>query len=487
MGKKENTSEKLMFTTVNIFNEILKKVQGLAGIEPEIQQYKYVYVVHKVLSHLNVHKSDTQGCKINIEYLGKLFGTSNSYTAGVLRNLINWNIIRKSVPAGKGVSARYLITNQYQDDRQVIIPVTSSDASFITKLNKYKKDELTDKFLSKSFNLIESFLSINNDGYSYLNNKYQLFLSNEPVSLLDGVENLKIAFLTSKAELLALKNKRKSNGGYGIERRDIPLFLILIKEYNCSRPLDRNGNQSRVYNNLTNLPREHRRYVNLCGKPLLMTDISNSQILLTVPMIEKHYKIHSGKGAVGMPNDIVKFKQWAESGEFYEKFSKLLYPAEMTKGQRIELKLMIFRVLWFGKTNRFKNMNRVKSVFIKNFPNVYDIIKVLKVKDYKQFSIELQRFEASIIVDRVAKKMLSKYPILTLHDAIVCTSTEALCDAESRIAKELTKYNLTPKFKREDESKYVTHAQPVYVPEANITAPLKKSLSQIKPLEKRNF
>jgi len=207
-------------------------------------------------------------------------------------------------------------------------------------------------------------------------------------------------------------------------------------------------------------------------------------------MLEKHYKIHSGKGAVGMHDDIIKFRQWAESGLFYENFSKLIYHGTpMTSEQRIEFKLMIFRSLWFAKNNRYK-MNRVKTEFKKTFPNVFAIIKALKLENHSQFSIELQRFEASIIVDKVAKKMLSKYPVLTLHDAIVCTSTDALDEAENRIAKELAKYNLTPKFKREDEGKYIPPVQSVYAPEIkdDITnVQVKKPTRVFKPLEKKNF
>lgn len=493
MEKMERATEKRMFTTYNIYEKIVHNIKNLPGIEWQVQQYNYLYVVHKIISHLNLHKDDYNlGCKINEEYLAKLFGKSNSATADIYRNLIKWNIIYQSVPAGEGNSARYLLHPDHNDDRIFMLSVPTNAVSFIDKIIRFKENELKeDKFILKSYNLIKSHLSVNSLGINYLNNKYHLFNSPDSVLLLDGYEKLKGGFLITETELFDLKNKEKLTGGYGIERRDIPLYLILIGHIICKRPPDKNDKPSRVYNNLTNLPRDHRQYLNFCGKSLLMTDISNSQILLTVPIVEKHYKIYSGKGSVGMPDDIIKFKEWAESGEFYENFSKLIYHNNpMTVGQRKELKIMIFRVLWFGRNTRFKNQNRVKSLFIKHFPNVYKIMSALKKVDYKQFSIELQRFEASIIIDKVARKMLNKHPVLTLHDAIVCTSEEALLDAETRIAKALAKHNITPKFKREDESKYSNPVLPnndadTITPARIRTTP--RDMSKFKPLQKEIY
>lgn len=454
MGKMEKATEKRMFTTYSIHEKITNNLKALPGIKWEVQQYNYLYVVHKIISHINLHKEDELGKKINIEYLAILFGKSNSATAEILRNLIKWKILVQSLPSKTGCSARYLLSINHKDDRIIIFVASILDASFIDKIIKHKEKNLQeDKFILKSYNIIKSSLSVNSNGYNYLNNKYDLFGSNNNILLLDGYPQFENDFLVSKSQLLDIKKKKKLTGGYGIERRDIPLFLILINEPICKRPLDRNGNKSRVYNNITNLPREHRQYVNFCGKPLLMTDISNSQILLTVPMIEKPYKIYSGMGAAGIPDDVIKFKQWAESGEFYENFSKVIYHGKaITITQRKELKIMIFRVLWFGRNSRFKKWNRVKSEFIKIFPNVYKTMAALKKADYRQFSIELQRFEASIIVDKVAKKLLVKHNVLTLHDAIVCNDDTILKEAEQLIKKAMAKYGLNPKFKREDGS-----------------------------------
>lgn len=493
MEETEKAVEKRMFTTDNIQQKIIKNIKNLPGINWHFQQYNYLYVVHKIISHINLYKGETLGCKINVKYLSTLFGKPNQQTAEILKNLQNWNIIYKSVPAAHKISARYQLHSEHSDDNVIMFNVSNSDAAFIDKIIRFKKVEVEDKFILKTLNLMKSSLSVNSYGYDYLYNKYNSFVSKDNRLLLDGYADLKSVFLISEATVLTQKSEKKTTGGYGIERRDIPLFLILIKEFFCKRPQDRNGNKSRVYNNLTNLPREHRQYVHFCNKPLLMTDISNSQILLTVPLIEKYYKIYSGKGVMGMPEDILRFRNWAESGEFYEKFSKLIYHNnDITSEQRKELKQMIFRILWFGRNTRFKNTNRVKSEFIKHFPNVFEIITALKQDDYKQFSIELQRFEASIIVDTVASKMLSKYRVLTLHDAIICTDEDTLSEVEIRIAKALAKYNLIPKFKRENERLCTTrlmHHESINN-EIKLSVPERaerRSNREIKPIEKKIY
>lgn len=513
MNKIESVLGKRMFTTVSVHKKIIENVQQLPKIDWSKQQYNYLYIIHKIINHnTRNYKKDT-GCLINEEYLAKKYGKSNQQTAEIFRNLIKWKIIFISEPADseKHISTRYQLTTNYINDNIYMINVPINQVSFINKLideevkygfesnnteelSNIKYDPIEDKFCSETIKILKDSLTVNNKGLLFLYNKYILPNNvNNETSFndipIDGYPILKSAFLPSKMDFSHLINNKKNGRGYGIERRDIPLFLILIGEFYCTRPPDFNKKKSRVYNNLTNLPRDHRQYLHFGGKPMLMTDISNSQILLTVPIIENHYKIHSGKGAVGIPDDVLKFKQWAESGTFYEEYGKLLTPMTLTNEQRNELKVAIFRNIWFGENHRY--VPKTKKIFRKNFPNVFKIITDLKIVDHAQFSIKLQHFEAQIMVDTVAKKML-KRPVLTLHDAIICPDEKVLQEAETRITAALKKYNIVPKFKREDESKYNSSnisAGDLENREVDIvTKPSVLSrLKEIKPLEKRTY
>ena len=496
MAKKTKSEvSKRFFTKLDIYDAIVNKVKELPGINSEIQQYKYLYIVHLIIHHNTRNREDKPGSPICIQYLGKLFGMSHKETCDIVRNLVEWKIIYQSEPAVlKEKCAKYQITAKYiNQDSYVIINVLESDASFIRKIIfEEEQDVIKDKLISKFLNISKTSLYVNLDGYLFLNNKYNLFLSNNSYVPKHGGSGLETAFLLSKSQLLSLQKKKKMTGGYGIEQRDIALYQILIGEFRCTRPLDKDGKLSRVYNNLTNLPRDHRKYLHFDGKPILMTDISNSQILLSVPLVEKYYKIHSGKGALDMPADIIKFKEWAESGLFYENFSKLLHPDTMTSGQRKEMKIYVFREIWFSPVRRL-NRNRIRPVFRKNFPDVFKIIKALKFKNYKSFARELQRFEASIMVDKVAKKLLIKHKVLTLHDAIVCNDEAVLNVAESLIKKTLAKYGLTPKFKREEEGKAndIEMVSPLPQTELNKDEIGKVSLPKwgknVKPIMKKNY
>ena len=469
----ETEVSKRFFTKQDIFNEIENRIKKSPGISDPVQQFNYLYIIHKIINHNTRNREGQTGCPICIQYLSKFFSRSNQQTAEIVRNLVYWNIIFQSDPAKfKEKCAKYQITPQYlNEDSYIILNVIQSEAPFISKLIYEEQEEIvSDKLIHKFLNISNLFLSVNLDGYDYLINKYNLFISNDCVIPKHGSAELESTFLLSKSELLYIKKQKKINGGYGIEQRDIPLFLILIGEFRCTRPVDKDGKKSRVYNNITNLPREHRKYISLDGKPLLMTDISNSQILLTVPLIEKYYKIYSGKGALDMPADIIKFRKWAESGQFYEKFSTLLTQIEMTYQQRKEMKIYIFRELWFGAIRRNRGL-RIKPVFKKHFPTVLKIIKAYKIKNYRLFSRALQRFEAEIMIDKVAKKLLVKHKVLTLHDAIVCNDKHVLEEAELLIIKALLKHGVMPKFKREEDNKCPAVITPVLecIPPANIT------------------
>ena len=488
MKSKELLKQKNFFTGVNIQKDIVENLKNINGIVWEIQQYNYLYIIHKIINHNIMNYKETNGCLIHAGFLSKLFSKPNQQTAQIFKNLIKWKIIYISEEhdVENKRSTKYQLTNKYINDSFKLIQVQISQVSFIKKLLDIQLKEYdNDKFLFKTYKILKSSLKINDLGYEYFYNRY--YNSNNGYSL-NGYQDLKELFSQRKSNLLEIKGANKALGGCGIERRDIPLFLICMEEYYCTRPLDFNGNKSRLYNNLTNLPRDHRKYINFCDSPLLMTDIANSQILLSVPIIEKYYKVYSGKGIAGIPEDVKKFKQWAESGMFYEKFAKLLTPIPLTSAQRSEFKIYVFRTIWFGRNNKY--FPKMKATFRKAFPNVFNAITQLKIVDHAQFSIELQRFEAEIMIDKVAKKMISKTPILTLHDAIICKDDIALQEAENIITTVFSKSNLVPKFKRETEASNTILDEP----ESSIKNSSQVSLTMdvtnfrnIKPIEKRTF
>jgi hypothetical protein len=58
------------------------------------------------------------------------------------------------------------------------------------------------------------------------------------------------------------------------------------------------------------------------------------------------------------------------------------------------------------------------------FPNVMRVFDVIKADDHSRLACELQRLEASVILDEATKqiaKIVPEIPLYTIHDSIVTT------------------------------------------------------------------
>ena len=436
-----NLTTKNFFTTYRIHEEITTHTFQKKGVNPYIQQYKYLYIIHKIIADKSFHKGDYVGCKLNTKNLTVLFGNKHAQVCAMIKDLESWGLIYKTAKATIGIdAARYAITNNFNANRIAIIPVDITDAGFIKKLIDYDKIEINKTVKQLGINIHN--LSLSNYCYSYLNNKYHntIFLS------IDGVVDSKTPLTVSKTMILDDKKPKFLLGGVEIDMVDLPLIQIHLKDFNTSRPDDK----SRVYNNLTNLKREFRQYVLFNGKPLMMTDISNSQPLLSVAAVKKQYSITSGIGMLGLPDNIIKYQKLAESGKFYE----YLIEKSGYTGDRGIFKKTFFKDVFFSKVTKAWT-TPIKDAFIQEFPNVYNLINQLKAKDYKDFAVSMQRLEASIMIDTVTKKMVKAGKcILTLHDAIVTDNEEDLLMAEQLISDAMVKYGIEPKFNREAADKY---------------------------------
>jgi hypothetical protein len=409
---------KKLFITSELYKTIKQFTFEKKGIDPNRRQYNYYYIIHKIICGKTFHKGAYKGVKINSAALSTLFGKSKQDTCSIIKDLVTWGCIKLSQKPinynNEKRSARYDIAEKYSSEKILVLLVSISDVGFIRKLIKEETLNSFDVLDALSSNC--KLLSINDHGLDYIRTKY---------SLHDNASNFD-------------QGGKRCVGEF--DMADLPLFLIYLEDFNTSRP----DEMSRVYNNLTNLKREHRQFVNFNGKALLMTDISNCQVLLSVVAVRKQFSIMSGRGLSGLPKDIVLYQELAETGEFYE----YLIEKSSYTGERSQFKKDFFSQVFFSKPANFSM--RIKDNFVREFPNVYKLITQLKVKNYKDFAIGLQRLEAKIIIDNVAKGMIKKgKAILTLHDAVVTDCTESLNMAEEMISKAMSKYNITPKFKRE--------------------------------------
>ena len=215
-------------------------------------------------------------------------------------------------------------------------------------------------------------------------------------------------------------------------------------------------NVGRFLSNLTNIKREIRNFITYDGQKLVNVDIKNSQPLfstlllhktfyekksellnfytfpsflqLLLPPLSSNTTNHSSSTTIIMLVESLKkltgkgfgeYENYVNSGEFYKKLAKAVYPDLPYNKQN--MKTMIFTILF--SNNRFMGQVGAQSKrdFKAHFPNVYEIFRLIKVKNHRALAHLLQRIESRIMIDAVTSRIAKERPNLpffTIHDSI---------------------------------------------------------------------
>ena len=402
-------------TKVN--NTIIKKTKTKKGKTSIINQIKYEYIIHEI-NHASIFKKDyyEKGVGLSTKILTRLFG-KGTIVKQVLDDLQKWKfIIKVQESKYKKTSAKYKLHDSIIDLKIRIQDYDENDSVLIKKLELRNAENK--KSYQGQLEILKKFVMINEKGKNHLINKYGC-----------------LPYRNNKIDVF---------------RRDCCLISILNSKFFSVRP----HITSRVYSSFTSLCRDHRNYIQIDGKPMIMTDISNSQILLTVPLIHNYWNKIQNLNITDIPQDVIKFQKLAETGHFYEHMAKSIGEIFTNEEDRKEFKKRVFSEIWFSENSRY--MTLIKKAFVEEFPTIYHIIWQLKLEDHCNFAISLQKFEASIMVDKVWKQMYDQGKIvLTLHDAIICNNYEDLELAKTLIRSELLKFGLNPHFKDEECSDHL--------------------------------
>lgn len=398
----------------SVYDKINADITTKKGKSSISMQLKHLYIINR-LNYVSIHRKDNylKGVSMSTELLTNLF-SNGSEVKSILNRLERFELITK-VRESKlhEYSARYILHKSIANERVYMHDFCSSDSALINKLEEHNDSV---KIFIEQLKTLKDYVSINNSGKEYFKRKYGMI---------------------------------QNDLNFAVEPSDLGLKAIYDNNFYATRP----DIKSRVYSNLTSLARDQRKYIEINGRPMLMTDISNSQILLTVPLLHNYWSKKSGKGLINLPDDVNTFQKLAESGKFYEYIANCISLNFNNDTERSDFKKKIFEEIWFSKNSQ--RLTAVKKAFKQEFPTVFSIIWKLKEAKYNEFAIKLQRFEASILVDKVWKKMYKLGKIVfTLHDAIICDNEENLFLAEKLIESELLKFGLVPKFKREVEEIY---------------------------------
>jgi len=114
--------------------------------------------------------------------------------------------------------------------------------------------------------------------------------------------------------------------------------------------------------------------------------------------------------------DLSKFTELTKKGLFYEYLYKAVTDEIITDKKRTEIKKNVFGI-FYSKNEHYQNK---KKDFKKLFPELLNVIEILKSKKYKSLSILMQKVESYIFIDCIAKELVNNNIIpLTIHDSVI--------------------------------------------------------------------
>jgi len=222
----------------------------------------------------------------------------------------------------------------------------------------------------------------------------------------------------------------------------IPIYKLIAGKFRLSRK----DKDSRLYTNITNLPREYRKFLRLNGKPLIGVDISNSQpMIATLAFMDRSMKLYSEI----MP-DVIAYKEACESGLFYEDFMRM---NDIPLEGRQDFKKKFFGEVFYTKET--ENIKPMKQQFIDKYPTCYKGMLEMKGGEmysikYKEFPVWMQKLETSIIFTVNMKLIEMGYDVVNIFDSLYSDSQEAIDLGTEMIREAFNSFGINPNFKTED-------------------------------------
>lgn len=216
----------------------------------------------------------------------------------------------------------------------------------------------------------------------------------------------------------------------------------------------------RVHINITNLKSSLRKYLRCSGQALINIDIRNSQPLFLGILLLDYYT-NRGRFSSSFNNlpplyplrcdisntDVGNFINLVEAGNLYEYIAN---EAQMESQDRKHLKQKFFKEILFCRNKHYQTKS--EKVFSTLFPEVYNIIRKLKQKDYTFLSKQLQRVESSFIINTVIRRCMNDYPdlpVFTIHDSIMTVQKASLV-VKNIIMEEFLNYGVKPRLRLEN-------------------------------------
>ncbi len=389
---------------------------------------KYAYILHRIIQ-CNIYskdRHDQHGKSMNIKGLQELFGGTSSMPSRILEDLVEMGFIVPYLPyIPKKQSRTFKLQCKFQN-AQVSMRLFSKEkhGSLIKKLVEKERIPLQNSILGRLLYTYENHVSVSLEGIEYLKSKYKS-------SSLESVLNSYIAqdYEALNANFPSMQKQTP------VELVDMVLLSFTIKDFYVKQP----DASRRCYSNICNLKREFRKYILIQGKPMLETDITNSQPTISIPVIQQ--ALRELKGSNYVSKSMHLYQMLATTGTFYEALAAEANIDISHPVARNKFKEDFYTQVFFSKVTKWNPS--IKKAFKKLFPDAFEAIQHIKRNNHNSFAIQLQTLEATVVIFDVLKQLQDEgHIVIPLHDAIYCNNNETL-----KRAKELIRYSLWNRYK----------------------------------------
>lgn len=390
---------------LDIINKTYPQFKGFK----EEKAYYFLYLINK--PHLEMNN--------DIEYT--FIGSQRMHKAGI-RNFRAYRkyledagviIVNGSYSSDMGYTKSYKIAPKYHDiDKTIQI----SSKAFAKKINKMFTISMKD--IKNNINLYKSFNeNLTIDLEAAINE-----IDREFISTVDSWNQL----TPEEQKLVKDPYKRHKQNQYSI-------YSIHDKKFRFKQ----DESSGRIHTVITNMSKDVKKHLRYNGKKLINLDFKNSQPFLSSLLFNENFwneNLSKGFKVLGknklakfsdcqcyitQDNDIDKYVEEVRTGKFYEEFMRLTNSTDRGETKRQALICMY-------SANSVKT--KTKTIFKKNYPNVFKMFECLKKDNYKQFPILLQQIEASLFIGRIAKRIALERPLMslfTIHDSILCLEEDS--------------------------------------------------------------
>ncbi|MCX6141872.1 MAG: hypothetical protein NTZ35_01495 [Ignavibacteriales bacterium] len=185
----------------------------------------------------------------------------------------------------------------------------------------------------------------------------------------------------------------------------------------------------RIFHNYCNLKKEFRQCIlDADGLTMVDIDICNSQPFFLALML---------KESLVESDNVLKYIALTVDGQLYD------HIGEKYSMERTYVKKLVF-TLFFCRNNQ---KAKLKEIFQEEFPDVNSFIEEVKGNDYKNLSIQLQKLEASMMIDTIGQRLLEKgITFITIHDSFMVSAKDV--EITLHVMKEafMGGYGVVPKF-----------------------------------------